>query len=499
MKLLNIYKISLVVVIMAFLAPQALAQDIEVIDNFEWAAGIDAEAYYDSLVSKGWEPRVKADAPGDRHPDLSISSQAIEGEYCLEITQQRSSDDYIKYTFPAGYADWSSYNYLSFWIKASVEIDAGSGAVKIYTRDFEQSWGKLDPVTVGTDWTYIVYELPEDPAMIDSLMYFRIFCRGDQGFDLPFKLWVDDVKVSVDDPRGPSLLLDDFEWGAFVTDNVIDSLRAHDWKTRLADYDSLNGWSIFPDYGLSDDAYEGKRALRMTAFREESDYIKHNYEFDDSLGVWHYGDWSDYNYLSFYMKGDHVISDTMNAVRVYLNDINKGWIKYDVLNVDTTYNWFVIDLNEQCTTIERENLRYMRLHCYSTHGEPIPYSTFWDYFLLTSWDPREPDSPITGVKANSPAATTPKTIELAQNYPNPFNPTTTISFALNKPAKVKLTVYNLLGRHVKTILNGNMAAGHHQVMWEGTNESLNQVPSGVYFYRLEADKHSMTRKMILLK
>ena len=167
MKLQNIFKLGLTVILVALWVPQASAQEMEVIDNFEWAAGVDAAAYYDSLVSKGWEPRVKADAPGDRHPDLSISTDAIEGEYCLEITQQRSSDDYIKYTFPAGYANWSSYNYLSFWIKASVEIDAGSGVVKVYTRDFEQSWGKLDPVAVGTDWTYIVYKLPEDPAMTD--------------------------------------------------------------------------------------------------------------------------------------------------------------------------------------------------------------------------------------------------------------------------------------------------------------------------------------------
>jgi hypothetical protein len=89
----------------------------------------------------------------------------------------------------------------------------------------------------------------------------------------------------------------------------------------------------------------------------------------------------------------------------------------------------------------------------------------------------------------------PKEFALAQNYPNPFNPTTTIEFALAKPSKVKLTVYNLLGQKVATIIdNRPFSAGAHIVKFDARN-----LTSGVYFYRLEAGEFKSHRRMLLLK
>jgi hypothetical protein len=94
-----------------------------------------------------------------------------------------------------------------------------------------------------------------------------------------------------------------------------------------------------------------------------------------------------------------------------------------------------------------------------------------------------------------PAATT----RLEQNSPNPFNPQTTISFTLAQRALVQLSIYDVNGAHVRTLVNEDRAAGTYQMRWNGRDESGRAVASGVYFYRLDAGKFSQTKKMVMLK
>jgi hypothetical protein len=90
--------------------------------------------------------------------------------------------------------------------------------------------------------------------------------------------------------------------------------------------------------------------------------------------------------------------------------------------------------------------------------------------------------------------TLPQEFYLSQNYPNPFNPSTTFEFALPTPSHVELTVYNVLGQTVSTVVNDNLSAGIHTFSWDASN-----VSSGVYFYRLTTDQNQETKKMMLLK
>ena len=84
---------------------------------------------------------------------------------------------------------------------------------------------------------------------------------------------------------------------------------------------------------------------------------------------------------------------------------------------------------------------------------------------------------------------------LSQNYPNPFNPSTSIEFELKEDARVKLTVYNVLGEEVAELVNGEINAGTHKVEFNGAN-----LASGIYVYRLDAgNKFIETRKMVLMK
>ncbi|NOX38469.1 MAG: T9SS type A sorting domain-containing protein [Calditrichaeota bacterium] len=83
---------------------------------------------------------------------------------------------------------------------------------------------------------------------------------------------------------------------------------------------------------------------------------------------------------------------------------------------------------------------------------------------------------------------------LLQNYPNPFNPTTTIEFHLPRTTRVKLAVYNTVGQEIAVLANGVLAPGKHRVTFYA-----NDLPSGIYFYRLEAEKQIFSRKMVLMR
>ena len=87
-----------------------------------------------------------------------------------------------------------------------------------------------------------------------------------------------------------------------------------------------------------------------------------------------------------------------------------------------------------------------------------------------------------------------------QNYPNPFNPETNINYNIPEEGKVELSVYNIKGQKVKTLVNESQISGQHSVIWNGTNKNNKRVASGVYFYKLEVnDTKLLINKMLLLK
>lgn len=93
----------------------------------------------------------------------------------------------------------------------------------------------------------------------------------------------------------------------------------------------------------------------------------------------------------------------------------------------------------------------------------------------------------------------PSDFTLSQNYPNPFNATTEIRFSLARASNVVLTVYNLIGQEVRTLVVGKVTAGEHRVTWDGKDNSSTTCATGVYLYRLQTDETSQSRKMLLLK
>ena len=99
----------------------------------------------------------------------------------------------------------------------------------------------------------------------------------------------------------------------------------------------------------------------------------------------------------------------------------------------------------------------------------------------------------TAIQPQSPTGL-PTKFELDQNYPNPFNPTTTIRYSLPKAVSVHLDIYNILGQHIETLVDGQQKAGYYQVHFQ-----TDRLSSGVYLYRLQAGSHIMVKKMLFMK
>ena len=93
----------------------------------------------------------------------------------------------------------------------------------------------------------------------------------------------------------------------------------------------------------------------------------------------------------------------------------------------------------------------------------------------------------------------PQVLALHGNVPNPFNPVTTIKYDLPQPSRVRLEVFDVAGRLVRTLVTGQMPAGRHEAVWDGRSDSGAGVASGSYFYRLDAGGQVLTHKMLLIK
>ena len=106
---------------------------------------------------------------------------------------------------------------------------------------------------------------------------------------------------------------------------------------------------------------------------------------------------------------------------------------------------------------------------------------------------------VTDVSAAATEQSLPDKFQLFQNYPNPFNPVTHISFDLAEKSNIRLTLFDIHGRLVKTIYTGHKDAGHYEILWDAKNSNGEDVPSGVYIYQLTTDDYTFNRKMILLK
>ncbi len=179
-----------------------------------------------------------------------------------------------------------------------------------------------------------------------------------------------------------------------------------------------------------------------------------------SMGMWIYGDMSG-NSLQYTFAPD---SQSVDVGPIHW----RGW------------KFIFIDLGQLKGSGKKlTSLRLMQEEIAADHGTL--------YF-----DDLQVNPVTTSIEPHTPV--TPSTFALGQNYPNPFNPTTTIEFQISTTDHVQLTVYDVLGRLVKTLINEHMGEGTHVVLAD-----MHDLTSGVYYYRLKSGGSALSKKMILLK
>lgn len=183
-----------------------------------------------------------------------------------------------------------------------------------------------------------------------------------------------------------------------------------------------------------------------------------------------FDNWSNWNYsvFGFFGIGQSIAMRTPSEIWVPLA-FSMSW----AVSQDTGNTWTLV-VNPDSTSI------YDAVFADSTHGWAVGnYGSIYKF-----------NRQIIGVNNNN----LPVQFKLYQNYPNPFNPKTVISYELLVTNYVKLAVYDLTGREIKTLVNENQQAGKYEVDF-----SAERLASGVYFYKLQTDNFTETKKMVLLK
>jgi hypothetical protein len=175
-----------------------------------------------------------------------------------------------------------------------------------------------------------------------------------------------------------------------------------------------------------------------------------------------------------------------------------GWhymkIEIKTLNADTTAFWCYFDnqLLLGCPIYDTSDDRMA-----SGQIGVFSFSQGTGTGLEGYFDNIDVNSLVTAVDDNS--TNLPEGFYLEQNYPNPFNPETRITYQLTSSGYTSLSIYDLLGREIKTLVNKDQSAGSYTVTWNGTDELGNKVPSGAYLYTLRTGIFVESKKMILMK
>jgi len=499
------------VLLLLFLATSTWAQfpGSRLVDNFEWASAVEPSQHAAALEARGWESRAGG------NPAISLTNDAREGSFALKMTQSRKAEDFIQLNYerilPAGFENWSGYRYLAFWVKASVPLSAQTRAVRLFTRDLEQDWARLDPVSVGTEWTYIVYELPPD-NFLDELRFFRLFADSrDASIQVPLEIIVDDFQLFTVDPRGPSEVLENFEWGQNVFSNFIDALVRRGWKPRVRSQNDDGIWvNINPAMAFETPGHNSEFALRMAPNRgNQQDYIIQEYEFRDQTGIMQYRDWRSYRYLSFYVRGD---SAWRSPFKVQMRDNLFDWHQWntnlildpatgrDLGRVSAEWQLVVLDLNETSTgeraPAERQFVRYIRFDIYNNGTRPQNYSIYLDNIRVSSWDPSRPQQPVLTSSEGERGIAADGFI-LQPAFPNPVRESATLHLLLDAPAAVTAEVFDLLGRRVSTLTAGHvLSAGAHELRWNASREGAS---SGMYLVRATVNGRTQQQTLVLAR
>ena len=406
-------------------------------------------------------------------------------------------------------AMWESENMVDLWSDRHFrDVDIKMGV------SYMTSGVNVNPATEDEKWwvSYSFYR--EDGSMIGSKMF-----ELDQS-TASTTGWVEDT-TSISEiilPEDSYTTIIRFVGGKDAvgtvwTDNYVFTGRGgwagQDWNAQLG---VPTGWFYWLPPGggndgqlsagyentvvTDDDAYHGNYSLKFDMLEGTRDGFvgSTKYSMDDGIVA------GDVIRISVWIKGENLQPDSVLSVGdqwsvaitpIFHNTIgnNSGWGEFWASDIPlvfpktTSFDWtqFYVDVTVQETALALS----IRLHPLGRFQGTV----FMDGLTV------EKVGGITDV-ANE---FLPNDYSLFQNYPNPFNPSTLISYALPKASLVTVKIYDMLGREIRTLINGQQNAGVNSIQWNGENNYGSKVSSGTYIYMLKAGDFTLAKKMILLK
>lgn len=383
---------------------------------------------------------------------------------------------------------WLSFDILDIYTTATTnKIEELWDPIKnsIHRGEQEQTWFEyLDP-----DWLHGDYEVisPEGfkvkmESEADQIDVSGFRCKDITTFDLlsqaPEGNWI-----------GYFIEKKQHVYDAFdgYLDNIY-TIKHQDWSISsdsgvggwpdvpytLAPGDMVVVWceQDIPQFSWMDiEETEGYEVPKSQSFSytEEADYIPIYFDLDpedmpDEIGVFQDGE----------CKGATVVVDTLADICAYVTDSQGGSLEFEFdYGRGTAQNYqeySVIDPETGLRELSSINLRNKQL-----------------YYRVSFKDSPE------NQQNNLPVTLT------ASTHPNPFNPSTTIAYSIPDDDLVNLTIHNIKGQKVKTLVNGNQQAGSYSTVWNGNDDNGRKVSSGIYLYKLSAGKDTLIKKMMLIK
>jgi len=271
--------------------------------------------------------------------------------------------------------------------------------------------------------------------------------------------------------------------------NNYETSQADLWSTRV----DSNDVRLY----LSNEQRDSETSLPGFCFVKDSTYSDFTLSMNNRTGedlsinsyaeysiIFGYQDEKNYNYMLMKHSTSRLVSVSNGS------SIAVAWTKQKGLP-DDEYHHVNVRLSGEQLVVSLDDSVFLESTSFRWAGNgkigfgSTKYAMFFDDVNVTRL------GPSTGIKSSN---SMPLQNTLNQNYPNPFNPSTEIEFSLTKPENVKITVFNIIGQKIETLLDKSMQAGNHKVVFDGRN--LN---SGVYLYKINAGEFQDMKKMLLVK
>ena len=167
---------------------------------------------------------------------------------------------------------------------------------------------------------------------------------------------------------------------------------------------------------------------------------------------------------------------------------------------DEGFQYYLLERSTDVEFVENVVSNYVTINYYEDSS--LEYDTEYFYrisFFNGSWSEVSDPVSISLEFMSVDGDQLPNVFALHQNYPNPFNPVTNLSYDLPEDALVNITIYDMMGKVVSTLVNAQQSAGFKTLQWNATNYSGMPISAGLYIYTIQAGEFNQTRKMILLK